>query len=196
MPELTRRWFLGGAISLLAAEATQLPSGIGAVARELKLGNKPAIRGDGRHNDGPGFGALLRKEPVLLPSEGIVIHGHGGCTIHSGRYAIGQEVYIPADAEFEIERAIFIGMELKPDEAFFCLDAKMLRKFTNNRSIRWDIMQGKPIILRAHEAWDRRGLGPITYVPRIKAADMQADSIHNSKTQFQKVELVKRDRLA
>lgn len=151
MPELTRRWFLGGALSLIAAQATQLPSGVGAVARELRIGNKPAIYGDGVTDDAAGLGALLRREPVLLPKSGIVINDHAGCTIHHGDFKINSEVYIPKDAVFEIEKARFKGLELPALEAFFCLDQAAFLKFIDNRHISWLHRPAKPILLRAHE---------------------------------------------
>lgn len=152
--QLSRRWFLGGAISLAAVSFTQLPSGVGAVARELKSGNKPQIWADGIHDDSHGLGALLRREVVLLPKSGIVIEDHQGCTIHHGEFCIDAEVHVPADADFRIDRARFYGRKLPNDAAFFCISPEMAKRFAGNSQIIWMIDPAKPIILRSHEMWD------------------------------------------
>lgn len=152
--QLTRRWFLGGAISLAAASVTQLPSGVGAVARELKSGNKPQIWADGTHDDSHGIGALLRQEVVLLPTSGIIIHSHGGCTIHQGNFRINTEVNVPPHAVFDIQSARFFGDNLESDQAFFCIPGKMAQKFSGNPGIIWICKTPKEIILRSHDEYD------------------------------------------
>lgn len=85
----------------------------------LSLGNKPEIWADGIHDDTFGLGALIRGEPVILPTDKITIDGHSGITFHNGIYRISQTIDVPESARLEIQRPEFLGIELEDYQPFF-----------------------------------------------------------------------------
>lgn len=119
--ELSRRFFLGGAISLLAAN-TFVPS-LGA------SGNLPRIWGDGKHDDTSGLGALFRKEPVIFSADRIGVEEHSGITIHNGRFVITQTLHLPPGLKCSVMQCEFDAKQL--DESFPILQGrhKELRLF-------------------------------------------------------------------
>lgn len=66
MVELSRRFFLGGAIALVAVQ-TFKPS---------LASNMPTIYGNGIKDDSAGFNALFAKEPVIFNKDQIGIESH------------------------------------------------------------------------------------------------------------------------
>lgn len=85
--ELSRRFFLGGAISLLAAN-TFVPSASAS-------GNLPRIWGDGKHDDTSGLGALFRKEPVIFSSDKLGVDDFSNATFHWGKFRVTQTIELP-----------------------------------------------------------------------------------------------------
>lgn len=106
--ELSRRFFLGGAISLLAAN-TFVPSASAS-------GNLPHIWGDGKHDDTSGLGALFRKEPVIFSNENLGVDEHEGILFHTGRYKVTGTIELPAGLRCKVESSTFDLTEL--DAAF------------------------------------------------------------------------------
>lgn len=122
MMEPTRRFFLSGAVSLLAA-STFIPS----VQRQKNL---PQIWGDGGHDDTSGLGALFRRDPVWFAPDKIGVDGHGGVIFHSGRFRVTQTVKVPDAAHIKVERITMDVLDL--DESFYALrgTARAIKPFT------------------------------------------------------------------
>jgi hypothetical protein len=112
--EMSRRFFLGGAITLIAAQ-TFVPS------VEL-MANIPTIYGDGNRDDSGGLSALFSNEPVTFNKEQIGVESHEGIVFHNGNYAVSRTIVIPDEAKIKIERATFIAKDLEPDQVFFWLN--------------------------------------------------------------------------
>jgi hypothetical protein len=84
--ELSRRFFLGGAIALVAVQ-TFKPS-------ISMASNLPTIWGDGKHDDAHGFNALFAKNPVLFKKDQIGIENHEGVIIYKGLFKIDHTLEI------------------------------------------------------------------------------------------------------
>lgn len=110
MVDLTRRFFLGGAISLIAVTTSGLPK---------RIGNMPQIWGDGWHDDTGGISALFRSEPVILPKDKLTIDSHKGITFHRGVFKISQTLEIPDDCDLTMEAPTFRAPDLDRDAPFF-----------------------------------------------------------------------------
>jgi hypothetical protein len=94
MIELNRRWFLGGAISLVAAQ-TFVPS-------VMAMKNLPTIYGNGRDDDTSGLIALLNKDPVTFNKEQIGVESHGGLRFHKGRFLISNTLNVPENSGLDM----------------------------------------------------------------------------------------------
>lgn len=95
--DLTRRFFLGGALSVVAA-STFVPRAVG---------NLPTIYADGAHDDTSGLGALLRREPVIFSRDHIGLDDHKGIVFHHGRFIITQTIEVPDDVSMKVEGVTF-----------------------------------------------------------------------------------------
>jgi len=124
MVDISRRFFLGGAISLVAA-VTFKPS----VSAMMNL---PTIYGDGKTDDTAGLGALFRSEPVTFKKEQIGIDKHEGLTFHKGSFVISNSIHIPENTKIEIEKAHFIGRDLPDDFPFFICEDFSGKGFSNS----------------------------------------------------------------
>jgi hypothetical protein len=102
---VSRRFFLGGAISLVAAQ-TFIPS-VSAMM------NMPTIYGDGRRDDSSGLAALFRNYPVTFNKEQIGVESHEGIIFHNGWFAIYRTVEVPAKTKIVIEHATFVDHNLE-----------------------------------------------------------------------------------
>lgn len=127
MVELSRRFFLGGAISLIAAK-TFVPS-------VSAMSNLPTIYGDGKSDDTAGLGALFRREPVTFKKEMIGVDSHEGLTFHKGHFVVTNSIHIPKDTNIDIESAMFIGDKLPDDFPFFICADLSGNGFSNNLKI-------------------------------------------------------------
>lgn len=121
MVQINRRFFLGGAISLVAAQ-TFVPS-ISAMM------NLPTIYGDGKNDDTAGLGALFRNEPVTFKKEQIGVDSHEGLTFHGGNFVVTNSIHIPAKTKIDIERATFIGDKLEDNFPFFICEDESGKQF-------------------------------------------------------------------
>lgn len=101
--DASRRFFLGGAISLAAAVTFKV--------KKKHKSNIPTIYGDGKHDDTGGIGALFRNEPVNFNSDQIGVESHGGITFHKGVFIISRTIDIPREANLEFERVNFVEGE-------------------------------------------------------------------------------------
>lgn len=121
MTELSRRLFLGGAVSLLAA-STFSPG--------PSTANIPRIWGDGQHDDTSGLGALFRRDPVVFSAEKIGVDSHKGIVFHRGLFKITQTIEVPHEPNIKVESATFDLLDL-PEE-FYALRgrARDLEPFT------------------------------------------------------------------
>lgn len=99
MVELSRRFFLGGAIALIAAQ-TFKPS-VNA------MGNMPTIHGNGLEDDSFGIAALFRNEPVIFKDDQIGVEDHKGIVFKKGNFLILHTVDVPKELNLEIEYANF-----------------------------------------------------------------------------------------
>lgn len=115
MVELSRRWFLGGSIALIAAQ-TFIPS-------VSHIGNMPTIYGNGRDDDTGGLAALFSNEPVLFNKEQIGVDSHQGIEIFAGRFMVSRTIEVPKGISLKIDikrdRPHFIGERLPDNEPFF-----------------------------------------------------------------------------
>lgn len=123
MVNLNRRFFLGGAISLVAAQ-TFIPS-------VAAMSNMPTIYGDGIKADAFGLAALFRNDPVIFDKDKIAVEKHGGITFHSGQYLIDSTVEVPKDlnVEFDGMRVSFMDFNLDPSQPFFSFFRKKYIRF-------------------------------------------------------------------
>lgn len=94
--EISRRFFLGGAISLAAA-VTFKPS-------IAMMANIPTIYGDGKQDDSGGLSALFANEPVTFNKEQIGVESHKGITFHSGLFKINRTVNIPKNSIIKFDK--------------------------------------------------------------------------------------------
>jgi hypothetical protein len=108
---ISRRFFLGGAISLIAASTFE-PS----VSAMMNL---PTIYGNGKDDDTSGLYALLNKEPCIFKKEQIAIDNHEDVTFHRGRFFIKRTISIPAKTKVIVDMPEFIGTELEDYQSFF-----------------------------------------------------------------------------
>lgn len=124
--DMNRRFFLGGAISLIAA-STFVPS----VSAMMNL---PTIYGDGKNDDTAGLGALFRNEPVTFKKEMIGVDSHEGLTFHHGKFVVTNSIHIPEKSKINIERATFIGNKLEPNFPFFICADNSGKQFTSKNN--------------------------------------------------------------
>lgn len=127
---INRRFFLGGALSLIAA-TTFKPS---------IAGNMPTIYGDGVTDDSGGLYALLNNEPVLFNKEQIGVEDHKGIVFHNGRFVVNNTIEIPNDCNilFETKQGMppkFIGINLGQQPFFSYKNPDVVRDFTNKHII-------------------------------------------------------------
>ncbi len=128
--DISRRFFLGGAISLVAA-TTFAPS-ISAMM------NLPTIYGDGVKDDTSGLYALLHNEPCTFNKEQIGVESHKGIIFHKGYFVVKNTIEIPKDAKIVVEAPHFIGLELDNIPFFMCEP-----EFQANQFDRWATFQVK-----------------------------------------------------
>lgn len=122
MVDLTRRFFLGGAVSAIVLAHS--------VPRSL-AGNTPVIWGDGIKDDAGGFAALLRNEPVIFTKDKISIDRYGEPVIHKGSFCINHPIEVPEFCDFKIESAKFIaGQDLALEDPYFRAHRKHMPQFT------------------------------------------------------------------
>lgn len=148
MVDLTRRFFLGGAISLIAVTTSSIPR---------KIGNLPQIWGDGSHDDTGGISALLRSEPVILPKDKLTIDAHKGVTFHRGTFKISRTLEIPDDCNLTMDRPTFRAPDLDRDSPFFRAGPINGLKFSSAA----DDAFTNVIFLCAH------GHGPLVHIPSL-----------------------------
>lgn len=127
--DISRRFFLGGAISLVAA-ATFAPS----VSAMMNL---PTIYGDGVKDDTSGLFALLNNEPCTFNKEQIGVDSHSGVIFHRGRFVVNKTIEIPANAILKVENPHFLGLELDDKQPFFMCE----RGFAANQFDRYAIFE-------------------------------------------------------
>ena len=110
MTNLTRRFFLGGAISLIAVQTSAMPR---------IIGNMPQIWGDGRNDDTGGISALLRSEPVVFTKDRVTVDGHKGIRFHRGIFKISRTLEIPDDCDLTMDAPTFRAPDLDSNDPFF-----------------------------------------------------------------------------
>lgn len=110
--ELSRRFFLGGAIALIAAQ-TFKPS-VNA------MGNMPTIYGDGVNDDSFGLASLFRNDPVIFSKDQIGVEDHKGIIFKKGNFVILNSVDVPKELKLEVEYANFTDatLELYNNDAY------------------------------------------------------------------------------
>lgn len=129
--DISRRFFLGGAISLLAA-STFTPS----VSAMMNL---PTIYGDGVQDDTSGLYALLNNEPCTFNKEQIGVENHEGIVFHKGIFVVRNTIDIPKETKIKVESPIFIGTELADKQPFF-----MCADFSGHQFDRWSKFEVNP----------------------------------------------------
>jgi len=99
--DLTRRFFLGGAVSAVVI----------ASAPRLALSNTPVIYANGIKDDTIGLYALLRGDPVHFPSDKIELSAYKDIILHSGKYVISETVAVPKGCQVRMEAACFTASD-------------------------------------------------------------------------------------
>lgn len=146
MVDLTRRWFLGGAISLIAVTTSAMPK---------IIGNMPQIWGDGSHDDTGGISALLRAEPVVFTKDMVTVDSHQGITFHNGIFKISRTLEIPEECNLTMDRPTFRAPNLPLDEPYFRVGSKHRHAFAAGSE---DAFANVMFLLRP-------GHGPIIHYP-------------------------------
>lgn len=129
--DISRRLFLGGAISLVAV-VTFAPS----VSAMMNL---PTIYGDSVQDDTAGLFALLNNEPCTFNKEQIGVERHSGIVFHRGRFVVNRTIEIPHNAILKVENPHFLGLELDDKQPFFMCE----RGFAANQFDRYAIFETK-----------------------------------------------------
>lgn len=109
--DISRRFFLNGAISLVAA-VTFAPS-------VSAMKNLPTIHGNGKDDDTSGLYALLNNQPCTFNKEQIGVESHSGIVFHRGWFVVNRTIEIPADTILTVEMPNFFGLELEDKQPFF-----------------------------------------------------------------------------
>lgn len=129
MVEISRRLFLGGAISLIGVKTFAPSVSIAAMS------NMPTIYADGVHSDVAGLGALFRNEPVIFPKDKIAVESQEGVIFHKGVFVVDQTIYLPRNSKITFEKnapLIFLGENLTDHQPFFmCEAASDMQQFSN-----------------------------------------------------------------
>lgn len=114
MPQLSRRFFLGGLLSVGAASvvAPTIKS-FEAMADPWVGSNLPRIFANGRDFDSDGFIALLQGREVIFPKDKIAISDAKDIIVHSGEFLIDREVSFHDFRTFKIESGTFDGSALR-----------------------------------------------------------------------------------
>lgn len=141
--QISRRFFLGSAISLVAAQ-TFVPS----VSAMINL---PTIYGDGKTDDSYGLGALFRNEPVIFKKDQLAIDSHGGITFHRGEFLITQPVRISKDVDIFVNQVLFRAPDLDLNLPMFIMEAGDNRTLTDNRNLILELPHGHHVPLFAIE---------------------------------------------
>lgn len=116
--ELSRRFFLGGAIALVAVQ-TFKPT--------LASSNMPKIYGDLNHDDSAGFNALFSNEPVIFNKEQIGVENHQGIFIYKGSFRIDSPIEINRKTNLNIvDRFTIDAYALPIDEPLFIYEGKFI----------------------------------------------------------------------
>lgn len=136
--DVSRRFFLGGSLALIAA-VTFKPS-VSALA------NIPTIYGDGAHDDTAGLQALMRNEPVNFSKDQIGVEAHDGIEFYNGFFTVEKTVNVPegVDVKF-IGHVRFDGNKLEELPFFRCMGIKGYN-FTDSRFLSFQLPQGKHLL--------------------------------------------------
>ncbi len=110
MVELSRRFFLGGALSLLAVTTFE--------ATVRNRSNMPIIYGDGIQDDSGGLNALFRNDPVIFDKDMIGVDSHKGIHFHRGFYRIHNTLDIPSGTNIKIDFVSFEEGDISRDFPF------------------------------------------------------------------------------
>jgi hypothetical protein len=119
--EISRRFFLGGAISLIAVSTFKVTAG---------HGNSPRIWADGQNDDTSGLHALFHNEPVIFSSDDIGVSESRDMVVHRGVYRVSRTIELPPGLVVKVENMTFRGVDL--DEALPYLRGRQdeLKQFT------------------------------------------------------------------
>jgi hypothetical protein len=101
MVELSRRFFLGGAIALVAVQTFKPTLAIAS--------NMPTIYGDGKNCDAAGFSALFGNEPVIFSKEQLGIDSHEGIIFYKGNFKITKPIEILKDTLAKFEGKVYLN---------------------------------------------------------------------------------------
>lgn len=115
MNDISRRFFLGGAISLVAA----------VTFKPALSSNMPTIYRDGINDDSAGLQALFENNPVIFSKDHIGVNSHDGITFHEKTpmgFIVNNTINIPKNCKLKIERATFVGKGLPDGWPFFMCD--------------------------------------------------------------------------
>lgn len=122
MVELTRRFFLGGAIALVAAQTFKPSISQGS--------NLPKIWGNGQHDDSMGLNALFNRDPVIFRHEDIGVESHEGIIIYKGYYRIDKPLEIFKKTNLSAPNGLRINAsELPPDEPLIIYEETSFHPF-------------------------------------------------------------------
>lgn len=100
MVELSRRFFLGGAIALVAAKTFEPTLSLAS--------NMPTIKGRLDFDDSAGFNALFANEPVIFNKDQIGIESHEGIIFYKGVFRLDKSLSIIKKSVIEFQGRIIL----------------------------------------------------------------------------------------
>jgi len=108
MKDISRRFFLGGTLAVIAAKSfTPTVNAMSNIAK---------IYADGKHDDSAGLNALFANEPVIFSKEKIALEGHEGVVILGGSFKIDKTIEITKRTKLIIESDFAVLAGDLPDD--------------------------------------------------------------------------------
>jgi hypothetical protein len=122
--DVSRRWFLGGAISLIAVSTFEVTA---------QCGNVPRIYADNVHDDTSGLHALFHNEPVIFSQDDIGVGESRDIVVHRGVYRVSRTIELPRGLVVRVEEMVFRGIDLDENMPYLRGREEELAQFTGFR---------------------------------------------------------------
>jgi hypothetical protein len=119
--DVSRRWFLGGAISLIAVSTFEVTA---------QCGNVPRIYADNVHDDTSGLHALFHNEPVIFSQDDIGVGDSRDIVVHRGVYRVSRTIELPRGLVVRVEDMTFRGIDLDENLPYLRGRGEELAQFT------------------------------------------------------------------
>ena len=156
--ELTRRFFLGGAIALLAAQTFKPSISQGS--------NLPKIWGDAeQHDDSMGFNALFNRDPVIFRKDDIGVETHEGIIIYKGWYRVDRPLEIFKKTNLTVIGGWRINAsELPPDEPLIIYEDTSFHPLNINFELEMKELRKVPLFKRLA---DGKAIAPGNFIGKF-----------------------------